>query len=80
MPGTDFADKKDELVDMEFGPFWSSKSVDLDFPEIYRRRKEMSDLAAELKWNAYNEDAFMEYMDRELVYYEQLKEEAANEI
>lgn len=75
LPGTDFADKKDELVETEFGPFWCAKNVDLDFPEIYRRRKEMSDVSAELKWNAYNEGAFMTYMDRELVYYKQTKKE-----
>jgi len=71
LPGTDFFDKKDELVEYDVGPFW--KNDNLDFPLIHRRRKEVSEQCAKFGWNTYNEISFMDYMDRELEYYNNLK-------
>lgn len=72
LPGTDFYDNKDYLVEHDVGTFWKSKHVNtLDFPEIYRRRKDISDQAKNLGWNTLSEEAFMDYMDRELLLYQQ---------
>jgi hypothetical protein len=76
LPGTDFADSKDDLVVDDVGTFWKSKHIStLDFPEIYRRRKRMSDVCKELNWKTFNEEAYMNYMERELLYYYNTKEE-----
>jgi|TARA_R110000744_G_scaffold46119_3_gene102151 hypothetical protein len=71
LEGTDFYDKKEEMVDTDVGPFW--KNDLLDFPEIYNRRKEMGAKCELYGWNTINEHAFMEYMHRELEYYNNLK-------
>lgn len=74
LPGTDFNDNRDNLVETDVGTFWKSKHVNtLDFPEIFRRRKHMSDMAKEIGWNMLSEEAFMNYMERELLLYEQQK-------
>jgi radical SAM superfamily enzyme YgiQ (UPF0313 family) len=76
LPGTDFADNKDDLVVDDVGTFWKSKHIStLDFPEIYRRRKRMSDVCKDLNWKTFNEEAYMSYMERELLYYYNTKEE-----
>lgn len=74
LEGTDFADKKDELVTPDVGEFWKSKHVDLDFPEIYRRRKEFGETCEALGWRAYNEGMFMDHMDNQLAAYLRMKE------
>ena len=77
LPGTDFADNRDNLVEDDVGNFWKSKHVNtLDFPEVFRRRKHMSEVAQELNWNTYNEEAFMNYMERELLLYHQSKKKS----
>lgn len=75
LPGTDFADLKDQLVVTDAGPFWKTKEElnQLDFPEIHRRRKFFSDECQKLGWKTINEDAYIDYMDRELVYYNNVK-------
>ena len=54
-----------------------SKIVDtLDFPEIYRRRKEVSDACAEKNWRTVNERVFMQKMETELLLYNRWKAES----
>lgn len=71
LPGTDFFDKKDDLVEDDVGTFWKNDII--NFPIIHKRRKEMSERCAELKWNTFNEESLMRYMDRELEYYNNTK-------
>lgn len=77
LPGTDFADQKENLVVDDVGPFWKSKHIStLDFPEIFRRRQRMSDECKRLNWKTFNEEAYMNYMERELLHYYNTKRDA----
>jgi len=69
LPGTDFFDKKDELVEQDVGPFWKNDII--NFPLIHKRRKQMGDRCAELGWHIYGELQYMdkEFWRRELEYY-----------
>lgn len=78
LEGTDFADKKSELVDDDVGDFWKSKHTDLEFPEVYRRRKEFGETCIKLGWNAFNEEMFMDHMNNQLAAYLKLKREKQN--
>jgi radical SAM superfamily enzyme YgiQ (UPF0313 family) len=88
LPGTDFADKfenytvqdtnipTEKTKNKKIPLFWKSKIVDtLDFPEIYRRRKEVSDACAEKNWRTVNERVFMQKMETELLLYSRWKAE-----
>lgn len=74
LDGTDFANKKDDLVTDDVGEFWKSKHVDLDFPEVHRRRKLFGDRCLELGWRSFNEEVYMDHMDNQLAAYLRMKD------
>ena len=74
LEGTDFFEKKDDLVDFQFGSeeFWVSKHVpNLDFNEIYRRRMYISEVAEGLGYRLHDEASLKNFMNRKLNRYKE---------
>ena len=78
LEGTDFYEKKDDLVDFQFGgeEFWVSKHVpNLDFNEIYRRRMYISEVAESLGYRLHDEASLKNFMNRKLYRFKEYARE-----
>jgi radical SAM superfamily enzyme YgiQ (UPF0313 family) len=76
LPGTDFHDAKDDMVESEGNTgFWKAKETlnTLTFQEVYYRRKKISEICEDLGWRTYNEEVFMGNMERDYMYYKHKK-------
>jgi radical SAM superfamily enzyme YgiQ (UPF0313 family) len=80
LPGTDFFDAKDDLVEPDkVRHRWVTKPHlnTLTFREVYYRRKKISEICDELGWRTYNEPVFMNMMESQWTLYKKDMQEQA---